>query len=140
MTTIVEFLTARYDEIEAAARAAERSSSTAWTHATSTSIEFGERFRGLALLLDERAGENHASRQYEVTNHIALHDPAHVLADIASKRRILDRHCADGRYCAQCPTGTDNLPVVLLDECPELCDLAAPFDQHPDYREQWRPS
>lgn len=77
--------------------------------------------------------------------HIALHDPARVLREVAAKRRVMERHCLyDGigskhtDYCMGCPSGDDSgYPEVEIDECPELRDLAAPYTDHPDYRKEW---
>lgn len=51
--------------------------------------------------------------------HIATHDPAYVLADIDTKRQILNLIGSPG-------------PMVLR-------LLALPFANHPDYDEKWRP-
>lgn len=85
--TITEFLTARYDEREAAARASE---TKVW-----------------ASTVAEQA-------------HIALNDPAYVLADIAAKRAIVELH------------GTS----VGMDAVLDL--LAQPFAEHADFDPAWR--
>lgn len=76
-----------------------------------------------------------------VAAHIARHDPARVLADIAVKRRIVKLHSVlDGTggdwdtdppaRCAEC---RDEHP------CTTLCLLALPYADHPDYDdENWR--
>jgi hypothetical protein len=64
-----------------------------------------------------------------VVAHIARHDPARVLADVAAKRAVLDL-CAD----------------VLPDRITSAADmargvivaLACAFDQHPDFDPAWR--
>jgi len=65
-----------------------------------------------------------------------LYDAARALREVAAKRRVLARHCADTppyvEYCRECEN-------TRLDQCPELWDLAAPYSDHPDYREEWRP-
>jgi hypothetical protein len=72
--------------------------------------------------------------------HIALNDPAYVLADIAAKRRILaevvelidsldariESEWGSGAYR---PTGESDLLLQLL---------ALPFADHPDYDPAWR--
>lgn len=72
--------------------------------------------------------------------HIALHDPARVLADIAAKRRIIELHVAaespdtdEGRdmnveTCGHC---METYP------CPTLRLLALPYAEHDDYRQEW---
>lgn len=87
-------------------------------------------------------------------NHIARHHPARVLAEIAAKRRVLARHCradrADHIYreripiymCVGCeyePTWDDPQPRTPdINDCPELRDLAAIWNGHPDYQERWK--
>jgi hypothetical protein len=70
--------------------------------------------------------------------HIARHDPARVLADIAAKRRVVELH---GRYdgwgdhCRTCraedEVGGDAFP------CETLRALVQPHADHPDWREEW---
>jgi len=47
--------------------------------------------------------------------HVALHDPARVLREVAAKRRILARHVADPW------------------PCDDMLDLASPYADHPDF-------
>lgn len=63
-----------------------------------------------------------------------------LLREIAAKRRVLTRHSGHGLICDGC--GNDYMSSesrYLLEECPELRDLAAPFATHPDYDESWKP-
>jgi hypothetical protein len=88
--TILEFLTARYDDEEVAARLAD-----------------GEVWK-----------------------------PAHVLADITAKRRIVEK-CNDTIQGEPDMAGYDGeSPVVLSEDI--LCDLATVYADHPDFREEWR--
>ena len=80
------------------------------------------------------------------TDHIARHDPARVLAEIAAKRQILDEHfnvnegscgtCVEGKWGY--PTHGGSLPQDY--PCPTLRLLALPYADHPDYRDEWRPA
>lgn len=89
--------------------------------------------------------------------HIARHDPARVLADVESKRRIIDLHKITveklsvppydemtgdpnpdeyDAYCAVCGyVWVNNDPTQA---CMTLRLLAEPFSDHPDYRDEWR--
>jgi len=71
-----------------------------------------------------------------VARHVALHDPARVLREVAAKRRVMERHRADTSpyelYCGGC---SDSGP--RLDECPELRDLAAVYSDHPEFNQDW---
>jgi hypothetical protein len=70
--------------------------------------------------------------------HIARHDPARVLADVAVKRRIVDR----------CQNSHETMPSWGSEDYPggersglyqAVQLLALPYAGHPDYREEWRP-
>jgi hypothetical protein len=63
-------------------------------------------------------------------------DPARVLAEVEAKRRVMGRHHNFQGWCAGC--GNDL--THRISDCPELRDLAAPYADHPEYREEWRPS
>lgn len=72
--------------------------------------------------------------------HIAAFDPARVLREVASKRRILaevvtridelDRHLEADYGRGDNTSGESDLLLKLL---------AAPYDQHPEWDEAWRP-
>jgi hypothetical protein len=74
----------------------------------------------------------------ETAIHITRWDPAHVLADIASKRRIIAEHEESAEFMNRpenrhVPAGeTHGLYTALK-------MLALPYDQHPDFRQEWRP-
>lgn len=66
-----------------------------------------------------------------VIHHIVLHDPASVLRQVAAIRRIMARHRDQGDQCIGCgPPISDYGPG----DCPELRDIAAIWDAHPDYQ------
>jgi hypothetical protein len=73
--------------------------------------------------------------------HIARHDPARVLREVAAMRRIMERHHDDGcGYCAGCETSTRHSGIrelVPSGECPEKRDLAAIWCDHAEYRGEW---
>jgi hypothetical protein len=70
--------------------------------------------------------------------HIVRHDPARVLRDVEAKRRILAAYVDDDRVrFGAFESCSDSCPRQMLDEVVKL--LAMPHDQHPDYREDWRP-
>lgn len=75
---------------------------------------------------------------------IVRYDPARVLREVTSKRRIMQRHTtgeitSDHVYCRGCPLGADGAPAMPLNACPELRDLAAVYSGHPDYDPKWKP-
>jgi hypothetical protein len=81
--------------------------------------------------------------------HIALNDPAFVLADVAAKRRLLDLHepipsCSAGilqcRHCADLCHSGSGLSCDSPDApypCPTVRLLAASFAAHPDFDPAW---
>ena len=65
--------------------------------------------------------------------HIARHDPARVLAEVAAKRAILDLHAEPGHL----PCDAHN-PITLDNEhCETVLLLAAPHADHPDFDPSW---
>lgn len=81
---------------------------------------------------------------FEAAPHIARHDPARVLRDVAAKRRILEAHDSDGAHeCVDGPEFGDwslRSPHIGWEvNCLTLRLLALPYDQHEDYRDEWRP-
>lgn len=160
--TITEFLTARLDEDEATARAAidpERPG-THWqwvlNHDDTLPVEEGEdrmltdpSFQAwvVSLRTVEQFPTPHvgdlpafALPYVEevpggVAAHIARHDLARVLADVAAKRAIVALHSAsDGRdpLCSSI-----DYPEVAED-CETLRAMLQPFADHPDYDKAWR--
>ena len=73
--------------------------------------------------MDSRVGDHNLA-------HIARHDPARVLAECEAKRRIVER----AGFLIDEPDGLGNLCEGIL------MDLALPYADHEDYREEWRVS
>lgn len=79
--------------------------------------------------------------------HIARHNPARVLVDIAAKRRIVELHTPDSEgNCETCGTGQRSWgpgDPGEFDPTPWPCRtirvLASVYADHPDYRQEWRP-
>jgi hypothetical protein len=140
---LTAFVTARLDEDEAAAKAAEHNDGP-------YTLEWrvgGPR----RLTFDNHRSENYMSvfagdwdriliardvvRDGPLATHIARHDPARVLRDVAAKRAILAKHGPDlplEGACLTCYRG-EGWP------CDTLRLLAAIWDDHPDYRAGWAP-
>ena len=125
-TTLTDFLLARIDEDEAVARGAYRDSvdddgvcHEDWTDAT-TAVMWGDLPAISGLEADY------------LSNHIARHDPARVLAECEAKRRIvealIDMEPVEEERKEQ---------VVTLRWACEM--LAHPYADHPDYNPDWRP-
>lgn len=150
MSDIVEFLRERYDEIEAAANAVAAALSDSesccichpdagvdvaewrWHGGTSCLVLASCARRGIALVESAWAPD-------EIGEHVALHDPAEVMRDIAAKRKILDL------YEENAHNDNDDDPYEWatgraqgLGEVVRL--LTQQFADHPDFDEQWRPT
>ena len=138
---LVAFLAARLDEDAAAAKAAcepDVSRNGEWiAYGHPPGMRDGRKDRDVQLV---GAGPDEASwtvcevgqwdRAPMVGGHIARHDPARALREVEAKRAMLTeltRWPFD--YRPDC-----NDPIRLFVRL-----LAAPFSDHPDYRQEWKP-
>ena len=148
MDDLTAFLTARLDEDEAAAKGARPApwlleeetggfGPVAWI-----SMPFGHGMptgiTGLTTFVPL------GTKDAQTMRHIARHDPARVLREVAAKRTFL-------RWF----TSAEGEPLyMLLDQTPEelgrgggtvlrgewiLREMAAVYSDHPDYRQEWKP-
>lgn len=130
---LVAFLNARLDEDEAIANAAAQAAHQWWgfgephtdageavTYAVSQDPD------GTAVWVD---GDGYYAVDASVTGHIARHDPARVLREVAFKRGVVARLAVPDPH----ETGDD------CPECATLRLLAAVYADHPDYRQEWKP-
>jgi hypothetical protein len=142
--TITEFLRARLDEDEAAARAcADNDGNLGWfdspvmaslgDHTIRTD---GNRPVARIREVDSR-GDDEVPRILDgdaVAIHVARHDPARVLREAAAKRAILARHIYILRrrgWQGTCRFDNHHWP------CADVVDLAAVYRAHPDYDPAW---
>lgn len=73
--------------------------------------------------------------------HIARHDPARVLAEVAAKRRIVELH-SGAHECSRFDRDgeIDNCTWCLdSDECSTVALLASVYVDHSQYRPEWHP-
>jgi Family of unknown function (DUF6221) len=134
--TLVEFLTARYDEYEAKAKAAGGGT---WVAERPGYGSYAVSEDGDPVVYDE------GSPTEEQAAHIALNDPAYVLDDIAAKRQILDlwedpatvETLPEGVHDGRDPDERDVqvATAYAIDQVVRL--LVAPFHAHPDYDTSW---
>lgn len=136
---LVEFLRAREDEREQLARDAsgparsDRWWAEPWFDGTASRSDLWARVGG--QLTGRGALENaHAE-------HIARHDPARVLADVAAKRRIIELHTGGHECSTYDHNGEIDNCTWCIDswDCSTLRLLALPHADHPDYRSEWAP-
>lgn len=124
--TLADFIRARLDEDEAAARGAHRDSldDDGQAHATWTEAS-------TAVMWGDVTGVDGLEPDY-LAAHIARHDPARVLAEVAAKRELVEALVDIETVEAERPDQVASLRwAVRL--------LALPFVDHPDYDERWRP-
>jgi len=140
---LAAFLYARLDEDEADAQRASEYASTEWhlndigdtvlCFPPEPRVAEAERRHGLAVTSDQWRGVTIDFSS--LPPHIARHDPARVLAEVAVKRRII--------YLAtQIPALTAKHNPFENDAdgwAETLKQLALPYASHPDYDEGWRP-
>lgn len=146
MTTLIEFLEARLAEDEAAARATliDVKGSGYW-HADERPVALTvdlyrvrddnarpvvEAIR--SLYGDEGPAEPLYVDGEAVAAHVARHDPARVLREVTAKRALLDEFELPGLDCDATDAEPDNCRQHRV-----LRQLAAPYSDHPDYREEW---
>jgi hypothetical protein len=152
---IVGFVTAQLDEEQAGAEAAR--DAHIGLYATEGDAEWRVAEGGEGVWTEQHGinvvVDGHGYLRDAVAEHIARHDPARVLAEVAAKRRVLERHRRP-RSPAEIPTGVDSRCCVGcgflgdtgipprtpdINDCPELRDLAAPYTDRPGYKPTWRP-
>jgi hypothetical protein len=123
------FVAARLDEDEAAALAAAEGS---WSFV-------GYDDPGWAIVANDehevvsRSGSDDAS-------HIARHDPARVLREVAAKRAIVELHQPNEDGCSLCFLVIDDPAHIGEWEafpCRTLRQLAAVWSDHPDFDPNW---
>ena len=135
MTDIVEFLNAQYDRIEAAAKLMAKYYAPPWEvwDRGWMARVYGDKepFWEVTRLEQWVGMEQDTPDLGSIIEHVALHDPDRVLADIASKRRLVELH-GDQHECTD--TRASEYPYV---GCETLRLLAAPFSGEPGYKEEW---
>jgi hypothetical protein len=129
---LTEFLAARLDEDEAAAKACQ--SPSPWSPGTG--------LPGDSWIVTDDTGEpvvyDEGTPTVEEARHIARHDPARVLREVEAKRKILDRWAKsaadprDIRLVAHADL-EGNLALLWV-----VRQLAAVYSDHPDYDPAWR--
>ncbi|KPC74269.1 hypothetical protein ADL26_11530 [Thermoactinomyces vulgaris] len=70
-----------------------------------------------------------------IVNHYLRHDPARVLREVAAKRAVIEGGHDDQH---ECPDWQQSSAYPYVG-CNVLRQMAAIYDSHPDYREEWKP-
>ncbi|WP_051819248.1 DUF6221 family protein [Streptomyces sp. NRRL S-920] len=125
---LIAFLRARLDEDVAVIVAPE----------TWTAFEENERTGTRRVDVDHSIERVVACTRSWRGDHIARHDPARVLKEIEAKRQIIARYEDQAALLANHMGGI--LTKYLVQELLEVVRaLALSDDDHPDYKESWRP-
>lgn len=141
MSDLVEFLRARLDEDEAAARKAAALCSCHPPAMSWTFRDGNESTDGRILVVDEphptlkRKIGRRWNGSYEglfMAEHIVRHNPARVLAEVAAKRQIIVWH----EVASESPELDRDAWQIMRQT---LLQLATPYADHPSYDERWRP-
>lgn len=152
MGDIVSFISTRLDDDEAYALEAAKEFGPDWIEIWSGEIDLSANLPDRQPPAGSHWDAHVQTNDSRVSRHMVRHDPARVLAEVKAKRRVLERHrrprspaeVPDNAFsgcCVGCGfLGDTGVPPRTpdVDDCPELRDLAAPFDQHPDYNPAWR--
>jgi len=138
--TLAAFLLARLAEDEAAAAAAAGEvGDPDWCAG-------GADYEGIVVL--SGAVEVANGQTTPTTTHIARHDPARVLAEVAAKRAIVGLHemvdhgltyPGAPAACDRCQTVDGSTPTRIRGvwPCPTLRALASVYADHEDYHAEW---
>lgn len=131
---IAEFLTARLDAEEAAAREACDNDSGDWFMGRKWNVYRAE---------DETPQEDDETNRLVVegnvkaqSEHIAYWNPSRVLADIAAKRAVIDLYRGERGLLASRGHNAEGESRVWLLEA-VLVRLAAPYAEHADFDPAW---
>lgn len=149
MTDLVEFLTAQYDRRAKAANLMAKYYPPPWEvfdRGWMARVYGEEPFWEVTRLEQGAWAEEGGPGVGEIIEHVALHGPDYVLADIESKRQIVELHHVVsfddedghdiGRGCAECGYSAEYSDRGGYCETVRL--LAAPFSGEPGYKaEEW---
>lgn len=148
---LLSWLTARLDETEATARAAEMDAASPWfvrgrEGLVRHSGPPDEHYKGDGLWDSEDCTEewHQLCMNGPVARHVAAHDPAAVLADVEAKRAIAALHSGAHEcstyYTLGGETQINNSAWITDDEdCSTVQLLASCYRHHPGWRAEWAP-
>lgn len=138
MSGIVEFLTARLDEDEQDAKDAASRRGPHWLAEEYRDDGWGvSRDRAVIASGKPIVTEDNDYSSAMTIDHIARHDPARVLADVAAKRAIVDEYMAAVRSVAEYP---DDRSAIMAEWSFKRAvrRLAQPHADHPDFDPAWK--
>lgn len=131
---LIAFVKARLDEDEAAATAGARRLGMPWHAEPQPGTPGG-------LVIDELGLVATTGGRY-AAEHIARHDPARVLREVAAKRRVLAAYadCVDASEVFREKLGTGTHMAAAAESYANVIRWdAAVWSDHPAYRAEWAP-
>ena len=135
MTDLMEFLRARLDEDE---RAARECAGAPWSTPIPGQIHVDAKAIADNKLALGQLGYVATVLHEQDRQHITRHDPARVLREVEAKRRIIERYEEYSQFDQG--TSRDRLFSSLREAYLDACRIhAAVYADHPDYRKEWRP-
>ena len=131
MSELVDYLLARLDEEEDAAKRA----GFGWGADWAAEDRFTDGYE-YAVIVAQGSIDAVTSEDGDVVRHIAIHDPARVLAEIAAKRAVLD-HAE--RRCSDAATSGDPSACLIAGGVLEAVErLAQVYAGRDDFDPAWR--
>ncbi|MER7908285.1 DUF6221 family protein [Streptomyces sp. NPDC096068] len=130
---LAQFLTARFDEDAAVARAVRFERFEAFDYLW---------YAKYLELQGEGSSKATGDLPPEVADHAARHDPARVLAEVNAKREVVnayERAVAEFQDSGPAMVSYDRLTGSVSSLRTALEFLALPYVNHPDYQDTWRP-
>jgi hypothetical protein len=129
MDELIAFVTARLDEDEAVAKGTGGDGPDGqWARREDeVGTGYGHLYdgRGEVVVYDEGAPGDIGF------DHIASHDPAHVLREVEATRKLVQR------FGAALAIRKEELDMGVAYLYGQMCDEAAVWSDHPDYRQEW---
>ena len=150
MTDLLTWLNGVLDQVEATAKAWP-SEQRSWRAVGARHLTFDNGSREQVAAIDVQASEpdqwdriwvKRAGAQRGIAEHIAMHDPAAVLADITAKRAIVELHTGAHECSSYDPVSRDFNNCVWIDAdslCSTLRLLASASSTWPGYQTEWAP-
>jgi hypothetical protein len=148
MNDLVTWLSAQLDEDE---RIAVAAASLCGCHGPAPEWDFADDDNGGRIAIRDNPHPdirqrltgrwNRSYNDLFIARHIAHHDPARVLAEVAAKQEVLDHAKEWAATLRHTPDGWTEQTATAYRMAMEwtLRLLAAPYADRPGYREEWRP-
>ncbi|WP_330328153.1 DUF6221 family protein [Streptomyces pseudovenezuelae] len=139
MDDLVQFLRDRLDDDETIAREASHLEHGHWTTEDGYPVSVADELVKGADVFERVVAFDEGSPSEEQAAHIARHDPARVLVEVAAKKKILELYEAATSEAVLIAVGIDSQDGAISALTGVLQYLATAYADHPAYNEAWRP-